>query len=861
MSIQLEPVAIIGIGCRFPGAASPAAFWELLRSGGQAIGEIPASRWSSAAYYDPDIRAAGKMVSRWGAFVDDVDQFDWRAFRISPSEAKHMDPQQRLLLQVTWEALEDAGVTQAQIAGSQTSVCMGLIWNDYLRLQMRDWSRLNGYTPVGAPLAFSPNRISYVFDLRGPSVAIDATCAASLAALHYACQTLWTGEASMALAGGCELMLSPDTSVMLSKAGLFSPDGRCKPFDSSANGFVRGEGGAVLVLKRLCDVAPAERVYALIRAVSIQHNGRNEWIMAASQQGFEQAMRDGCRKAAVDPLDLDYVELHGIGLPKGDQLEAQALGALLRGRERGRPCRVGSVKTNIGHLGAASGVASLVKVALALHHGQIPPTVGLEHVDPAVTSGELGFVLQQELGAWPQSGRAGLAGIMATSFSGSNAYAVLEGAPPVEQPAPEPDGAAHVLAISARSDVALRRQAEAYRALLGGARPAGLGDLCAAAATRRNHYEHRLAAVGRSHAELAAGLERAAQRAAAPPSKRPLLAFVLEAGDGAESLAAWRQLQSEPALLTGDVGRLALQRGLAELWRAWGLAPDLVIGGAEAEALAAGAPRLDPADPDRLDAALAAALAERRGGLLLSLGGAGPLTAGLAERMAARGHSARPLGSLGAGDDARRGLLEALAALYEQGFPVNWDALYTARAHVDLPTYQWQLERMWLEWLDTSPAGAPAAQPAPAEQPEPDAAPELLGRLLSLAPERRAEALRRHLREQISGLLELSDPAALASHQRLFELGFTSISALELRNRLERGLGRALPATLLFDHPTIEALVDYLAPLATAAAPGEPPAAPAPADDDHTLEQIDQLSEDEVEALLLEKLSRIEGRL
>jgi acyl transferase domain-containing protein/acyl carrier protein len=510
-----EPIAIVGIGCRFPGASGPERFFENLCAGEDAVREVPADRWDVERLFDPDGSAPGRMNSRHGGFLRDVDQFDWKALRIPPREASFLDPQQRLLLEVAWEAFEDAGLPLEWVAGSRTGVFLGLMWNDFLRRLSAHLESLNGYALTGNMFAFAPNRISFFFDLKGPSMAVDAACASSLACLQAACLSLWADECDMALVGGASLMLHPDAAIMLSKAGVLSPQGACRALDASADGFVRGEGAGVVVLKPRSKVNAADRVYAYVRGVAVRHNGRNEWIMAANAAGQSRTLREAYRRAGVDPSQVDYVELHGTGLLKGDALEVGVLGEVL-GRCPGRrhPCRVGSVKTNIGHLEAAAGIAGLIKVALALHHGQIPPTRNLLRVNPAIDFENLGLRPQLTLGPWPERQGPAVAGVSAISMSGVNAHAVLEAVPnaPPERAAggreaPSP----YVLPISARTAGALRRQAQAVAEALraeNGAGAGALSDVCFTAAVRRSHHEFRTAVVGETRAQLAAALSR-----------------------------------------------------------------------------------------------------------------------------------------------------------------------------------------------------------------------------------------------------------------------------------------------------------------------------------------------------------------
>lgn len=516
--MQREPIAIVGIGCRLPGAANPARFWQLLCEGRDAIREVPEERWQMETLYaeHPELRA--RQISHWGGFLDGVDGFDWRFFHMSPREAMHVDPQHRLLLEVAWEALEDAGVSMQEVAGSQTSVAIGISWNDYLRLQAHHLEQLNGYTVVGNPYSFAANRLSYAFDLRGPSVSLDAGCTSSLAALYSACQSLWTGEADLALAGGVNLILSPDSMIMMSQAGLLSPQGVCRALDASADGCVRGEGAGVVVLKPLSRVEPSDRVYALIHGVALSHNGHNEWIMATSADAQERLLREAYARAALDPARVDYVELHGTGFLRGDAVETGALGAVLgQAANRMLPCHIGSLKTNIGNLEAASGIASLIKVALSLFHRYMPPTLNLFNLNPAIDLPTLQLEAQRKGQPWPEYESAPLAGINTISFTGANGHAILGGWSPqaVElEPVAETCAEPLPLTLSAASEPALADLVQAFHVFLGLVaveRTASWQDICYTSTVRRTRQRFCLTVYARSCQE-AAGLLQEYQR-------------------------------------------------------------------------------------------------------------------------------------------------------------------------------------------------------------------------------------------------------------------------------------------------------------------------------------------------------------
>src|SRR5712692_889292 len=327
---KTEPIAIIGIGCRFPGAHDPEAFWRLLRDGVDVITEVPAERFNLHAFYDPNPATPGKMNTPWGGFLEQVDQFDPHFFGISPREAARMDPQQRLLLEVAWEALEDAGQVSERLVGTQTGVFIGISTNDYSRIQLNDPSRIDAYAGTGNALSIAANRISYLFDFRGPSIAIDTACSSSLVAVHLACCSLRNGESTLALAGGVNLILSPAITINFTKAGAMAPDGRCKAFDARANGYVRSEGAGLVVLKPLSRaLADGDPIYAVIRGSAVNQDGRSNGLMAPNPLAQEAVLREAYRRAGVSPGHVQYVEAHGTGTFLGDPIEAKALGTVL----------------------------------------------------------------------------------------------------------------------------------------------------------------------------------------------------------------------------------------------------------------------------------------------------------------------------------------------------------------------------------------------------------------------------------------------------------------------------------------------------------------------------------------------------
>ncbi len=440
--VAMEPIAVIGMGCRFPGAPDLASYWRLMAEGRDAITEIPADRWSVAEYYDANADAPGKMATRWGGFLTEIDRFDPRLFNITPREATRMDPQQRLLLEVAWEAFEHAALGGDQIAGSRTGVFVGIGGTDYSQMYrgFDDYLRyIDAYCGTGNALSIAANRLSYVFDLHGPSLAVDTACSSALVSLHFAVQSLRNRECDMALAGGVNAILSPETTIAFSKARMLSPDGKCRPFDAGANGYVRGEGCGLVVLKRLGDAIRAgDTILAVLRGTAVNQDGKSSGLTAPNGPAQQECIRRALAQADATPEQLTYVEAHGTGTPLGDPIEVSALQAVIGQRGPDSPtCYMGSVKANIGHLETASGVASLIRVVLMLQHGAIPPQRNFETLNPNIPSTPSGLQITKELRPWKAGVRARLASISGFGFGGTNAHVVLEESPIHSRPAVE----------------------------------------------------------------------------------------------------------------------------------------------------------------------------------------------------------------------------------------------------------------------------------------------------------------------------------------------------------------------------------------------------------------------------------------
>lgn len=637
-----EPIAIVGIGCRFPGADGPEAFWRLLSGGVDATAEVPADRWDVDAFYNPDPSVPGTAVTRRGGFLDQVDQFDFQFFGISPRESAQMDPQQRLLLEVAWEALEDAGQVPDALAGSRTGVFVGISTNDYGFLRLGQPQLVDAYTGTGNALSIAANRLSYTFDFHGPSLSVDTACSSSLVAVDLACRSLRDGECSMALAAGVNVILSPALAINFSKARVMAPDGRCKTFDADADGYVRGEGAGVVVLKPLRRaLEDNDPVYAVIRGSATNSDGRTNGLIAPSGRAQERVVTEAFRRAGLPAGAVQYVEAHGTGTAIGDAIEANALGTVLaEGRPDGSRCLVGSVKTNIGHLEAAAGIAGLIKVALSLQHRAIPGSLNYTEPNPHILFESLPLEVVSTLTPWPAGSRA-VAGVSSFGFGGTNAHVVLTEAPQVRSSHPDDDAAprAELLALSARSPEALTALVGEYEMALFSSGLAGAGalaDLCYTAGARRGHHDYRLAVVGDSAAALfeslsayrlgesrpglsvghcSAGLavrsasvtfifsgqgsqwHGMAQRLQA---EEPVFADALAACDNALHPHLGHSILKELARQNGpedksklsDIGILqptifAIQVALAALWRSWGVEPAAVVGHSLGEVAAA----------------------------------------------------------------------------------------------------------------------------------------------------------------------------------------------------------------------------------------------------------------------------------
>jgi acyl transferase domain-containing protein len=662
-----EPLALIGIGCRLPGGVrSMEDFWDLLSRGVDAITPIPASRWDGQSFYDPDPEAPGRMRMRHGAFVDGVDEFDPYFFGISPREASRMDPQQRLFLEVAWEALDRAGLSREALAGSATGVFVGVNSADYLQLQVADPSWADTYTITGGTNSLIANRLSYLLDLRGPSLAVDTACSSALVAVHMACQSLRSGESDLAVVGGVNLILSPSVAVAHAKGMPLAPDGRCRTFDAAASGYTRGEGVVAVALRRLSDaVAAGDPVIAVIHGSAVNQDGLSNGQTAPNGRAQEAVIGKALKASALEPGQITLIEAHGTGTVLGDPIEVEALAATYGRADGAPPCALGSVKTNIGHLESAAGLAGLVKAALCLNHNRIVPTLNFERLNPHIDLAGTRLVIAERGQDWAVPERFRYAAVSAFGAGGTNAHAILGAAPapePVAEPAVPPP---YVVAMSARTPELLAATATAHRDFLR-ACPAGDAEYHAVAHTasvRRTHQDHRCAVVAGTAHEAADQLDAWLESGFAPGvvsgrvSDTPagaVFAFSGHAERGwaqtarelSQASSAFREvledcddalrpwlgrgihdlidgIDDEPRIDLVQPVRYAISLALAAWWTEAGVRPEAVVGHGFGEVAAARfAGVLDRVEAARVICAQSAALEGRRGhGGMLAVAG------------------------------------------------------------------------------------------------------------------------------------------------------------------------------------------------------------------------------------------------
>ena len=633
--LRSEPLAIVGMGCRLPGnVMNPSDFWKILHHGQDAVTEVPKDRWDIEAFYHSDPDVPGKICTRYGGFLHQVDRFDSSFFGISRREARAMDPQQRLLLEVSWEALEDANIAPSSLRGVAAGVFVGISTFDYagLRYAQHDYEGIDHYFATGGVLSVAAGRLSYTYGLTGPSMAVDTACSSSLVAVHLACQSLRNRECPVALVGGVNVILSPELSINFSKARMLAPDGRCKTFDASADGYVRGEGCGVIVLKRFSDaLADGDRIVALIRGSAVNQDGPSGGLTVPSGPSQEEVVRQALAVGGVQAAEVGYLEAHGTGTSLGDPIEVGSLGKVFGERAKEDPLFIGSVKTNIGHLEAASGIAGLMKVVLSLQECEIPPHLHFEKPNPHIEWEKLPFAIPTGLRKWPE-GRRRIAGVSSFGVTGTNAHVVLEEGPVGKQRKGGEKRPLHILALSAKSEEALKELAGRYAAHIAANPEDDIADVCYTANWGRSHFEERIAVTGSSREEIAAGCSayhegREAERVTRGRKEGTKKIAFLFTGEGCGDAGMGRALYaaapafrkvfdrcgkilqgrlSRPLLATVDpageskeprdeaydqAALFALEYGLFALWKSWGVEPFLLLGhgaGEYAAACAAG---------------------------------------------------------------------------------------------------------------------------------------------------------------------------------------------------------------------------------------------------------------------------------
>ncbi len=621
--------AMLGYAVRFPGAADTDEFWRLLRDGRDATSVVPEDRWVADEFFDPDPDAPGKMVTCRAGFVDDVAGFDAAFFAVSTREAQFMDPQHRLMLETTWSAVEHAGIAPEALAGTQTGVFMGLSTHEFggMLIRLCQVEDIDFYAGTGVSAAAGAGRVSYRLGLQGPAVIVDTACSSSLVALHQACQALDAGDCDLALVGGVNVILTPIPMINFSRARMLAPDGRCKTFDAAADGYVRGEGCGVVVLKRIDDaMRDGDPIRAVVRSSAVNQDGASGGLTVPNGIAQQRVIAEALRRAGIDPGEVDYLEAHGTGTSLGDPIEVQAAGtAFGEGRDPSRPLLIGSVKTNIGHLEAAAGIAGLIKVALALEHEVLPQQLHFSRPSPHIPWDRLPVRVLDEATPWPRSRRRRIAGVSSFGFSGTNAHVLVEEAPAAESKRTEEvrqaEGGHRILPLSARTPEALAQLASRYRDWLVANPDAELADICDTAGVGRSHFEHRAALVVDSPARARRLLRALSEDRPAPGlvrgvcGDRPKTAWLFP-GQGSQYPGMAKALfESEPVfretvarcadvldgvltrplldviLDTGASGEktlcdttfaqpalFAVEMGLARLWQSWGIEPDVVLG-------------------------------------------------------------------------------------------------------------------------------------------------------------------------------------------------------------------------------------------------------------------------------------------
>ena len=846
-----EPIAIIGVGCRFPGQVnSPQAFWELLSHGIDAITEIPANRWNVDDYFDADPQTKGKMYVRHGGFLEHIEQFDAQFFGISPREANYLDPQQRLLLEVSWEALENAGCNPATLTGKRAGVFMGMSSADFAVSQAAgDTADIDIYSGSGVVQAFGPGRISHVLGLQGPSLMVDTACSSSLTAIHLACQSLRNGESQIALAGGVQVILLPETYIFLCRAGALAPDGRCKTFAANADGYTRSEGCGVVVLKRYTDaLTDGDSILAVIHGTAVNHDGASTGLTVPNGRSQEQVIRDALADANVEPAQVSYIEAHGTGTALGDPIEVEALMSVY-GQARSEPLKVGSVKTNIGHTEAASGMAGLIKVILALQHKQLPKNLHFNKPNPYIPWEDISLAVLTEHTDW-NPGNTRIAGISAFGMSGTNAHLIVAEGPVTSSSAnnqiKEP---LHCFTLSAKTSSALQQLVRQYISYLQTQSQLDISDICYTVNTGRAHFEHRLAICTENTQALINQLQSFLEdndisgvfRGNNDQFSQTKIVFVCKEFSSAFLNCSSILYDTQPVfhqaiqqceimaqfyfpyslsevLFSGEknlpvqtgvseIANFALQYAFVELWRSWGIHPKLLITQGTGKYIGqyiAGVLSLD----ESLQELIQKVRGLPKSGLVTSKLPQIELTNSLSvlnnldnsfiiEIDALVNHKEWPQ------------LLAHLARLYVKGMDINWQGFNQdyKRKKIVLPTYCFERKNYWPEALsrkknkNTHLASEIHPVVTVADNKE-------VHLKTNVSDQELPKFTMVYLRQVFSEALKIP-VTELDSHKTYEVFGMDSLVGKEITSRLDRDLG-GVSSTLLFEKNCLQDLSTYL---------------------------------------------------
>jgi len=792
----VRPIAIIGASCRFPGASGLREFWELLRAGRNAVTTVPKDRWDADALVDQNPESRANVATRHGAFIRNIREFDCAFFGISPREAAVMDPQQRLLLETAYEGFENAGIPMDVLAGSQTAVYVGIGPGDYGRMCAQPWESVTAHYVTGNFLSTAVDRLSYFFDLRGPSMSVDTACSSSLVSVHLACQSLESGEADIALAGGVNALLAPTLSISLAKAGALSPTGQCRSFDAEADGYVRGEGAGFVVLKSLDKaLANGDRIYAVIRGSAVRQGGRRNGITAPGGWGEEAVIKAAWDASGIPPSRADYVEAQATGTLLGDAIEANAISKALGARNGRGPCRIGSVKTNIGHLETAAGVASLIKVALMMHHRELVPSRYPQKPNPHVNFAKLGLCAQKQLEPWRNSdGSERAAGVSAFGMGGTYAHICLTSAQDETAQLEAGRLPGLLLPLSARHPDALRQLVDATGSLIEKLDSETVVDLCRTAAIRRTHHEYRVAFAAVSPTELAQSMRAWLQEgvlAVKVSGKRKMEVLLPEAEDFADDLSALIQGYGAGNSRLRETN-FGTAQFLLELLREWGIRPTEAlryVDGRIVKASSAGSAAEGTAvELEELKSSRADLLDFTRENVLRNL-----------DRPSGNGKLLTGFSSF---EPVILTPLRLVTELYALGYPIAWTQIYPGKVRqTTLPSYQWQHQECWVDSLNSqiAPVLRAAEQPN-IEQPS-GVFPAAKGNLKSVL-------------SHLSGLpIEQIRPDSSPA-----ELGIDSLLTLELQEELRRRCGIQVPVETLVQMRSVRQLESLVETQATASA-------------------------------------------